>query len=223
MVKLIAALTMLIDHIGVVFSPVSPVYRVVGRLSMPLFAYCIARGFYYSNQHGTVKKYIMNMLLLSLVSQLPYFFMTGKGLNIGFTWMLSLLLLMLSAREYNAQWKRVLSIIIAGLIIFIHIDLKIFPVDYGVSGVVLPLLFYLLIKVGKEGMMDYVLTLLVVCFVFVLSERTAGSAMQIFSVCAAPVLTVSKKWDNKIRFPKWVFYAFFPMHIMALLMIKQLM
>ena len=39
MIKLIAALTMLTDHIGLVLFPDVLMLRLVGRLSMPLFAH----------------------------------------------------------------------------------------------------------------------------------------------------------------------------------------
>lgn len=213
---------MLIDHIGVIFSPATLTYRIIGRLSMPLFAYCVARGFYYSNQHGTVKNYIMKMLILSVVSQLPAQLMTGEGLNICFTWTLSLLLLIVCTRVYEMPWKRVLSIIVAFFIVFIHIELNIFPVDYGISGVTLPLLFYFLIVNKKEGIMDYVVVLFATWVIYILCERSVSSVAQIFSIPSALILTVSKKYDNKIKFPRWVFYTFYPVHIMILLAIKHL-
>ena len=109
MIKMIAALTMLIDHIGIVFSPTIYAYRIIGRLSMPLYAYCIARGFYYSKQHHTLKRYIIRMLILSLASQLPYYWMCGAGLNIGFTWLFSLLLLTIGTAKYDIPCKRIIS------------------------------------------------------------------------------------------------------------------
>ena len=46
MIKLFALITMVIDHIGLVFFPNVIIFRIIGRLSMPLFAYCVARGYY---------------------------------------------------------------------------------------------------------------------------------------------------------------------------------
>ena len=48
MIKLLALLTMLIDHIGVILLKDIIIFRLIGRLAMPLYAYCIARGFYFS-------------------------------------------------------------------------------------------------------------------------------------------------------------------------------
>ena len=43
MLKLIAMLTMLVDHIGLLFFPEIMAFRIVGRIAMPLFAYGIAQ------------------------------------------------------------------------------------------------------------------------------------------------------------------------------------
>ena len=68
MIKLIAAVAMLIDHIGALllydYYDLRIYYnlcRMIGRIALPLFAFCIARGFYFSKQHGTLKKYISNI------------------------------------------------------------------------------------------------------------------------------------------------------------------
>lgn len=45
MLKLIAMLTMLVDHIGLLFFPEIMAFRIVGRIAMPLFAYGIAQGY----------------------------------------------------------------------------------------------------------------------------------------------------------------------------------
>lgn len=42
--KIIAMITMLIDHIGVNLFPSVTILRVIGRLSFPIFAYMIAEG-----------------------------------------------------------------------------------------------------------------------------------------------------------------------------------
>lgn len=46
--KLIAALSMLIDHVGLMFFPNQLWMRAVGRLAFPIFAFFIAEGFRYT-------------------------------------------------------------------------------------------------------------------------------------------------------------------------------
>lgn len=225
MLKLIAALIMLIDHIGFIFFPTKLVFRIIGRLSMPIFAYCIARGFYYSKQHGTQKRYLLNMLAFALVSQLPYCLMIeSEGLNIGFTWLLSLLLLFVSTLAYRSPAVRFAALVAAlGLVCgFVYFGLL--PVDYGIYGVITPLFFYLLIAHKKEGGFAYTFALLISWAVYVLVEqRTPGSLIQVVSVCSVPFLTLSKEFDEKVKLPKLVFYAFYPLHITVLLVLRYLL
>ena len=46
--KIIAALIMVIDHIGYMFFPKVIWIRKVGRLSFPIFAFFVAEGFFYT-------------------------------------------------------------------------------------------------------------------------------------------------------------------------------
>ena len=39
-----AALTMLIDHIGAIFFPTVAMYRIIGRIAFPLYAFLLAEG-----------------------------------------------------------------------------------------------------------------------------------------------------------------------------------
>ena len=44
LLKLIAIAAMLVDHLGARVFPQYPIMRVIGRVSFPIFAYCIAAG-----------------------------------------------------------------------------------------------------------------------------------------------------------------------------------
>lgn len=83
MIKILAALFMLIDHIGMIFFPENYLLRIIGRVSMPLFAYCIARGFYFSEQKGTTGRYARNLFLLPLFPKYRLrFFLFGLRANL---------------------------------------------------------------------------------------------------------------------------------------------
>ena len=43
-IKLIACVFMFIDHLGFIFFPAEPIYRIIGRLAFPLFAFMIGEG-----------------------------------------------------------------------------------------------------------------------------------------------------------------------------------
>ena len=69
LLKAMAFLTMLTDHVGYIFFPSVMWLRIIGRLGFPLFAYCLAVGFVYTK---SVKKYALRLLIFSVVSQ-PFY------------------------------------------------------------------------------------------------------------------------------------------------------
>ena len=76
--QLIAALTMLIDHIGMVFFPAMLAFRAIGRLSFPLFAIGIAQGVRCTQSFW---RYFGRILLTAVLSQPLYMllFATAQG------------------------------------------------------------------------------------------------------------------------------------------------
>ena len=65
--KIIAMISMLIDHIGVALFPYVEIFRIIGRLAFPIFAYMIAEGCRYTKNR---KKYLGIILGMAIVFQL---------------------------------------------------------------------------------------------------------------------------------------------------------
>ena len=53
--KIIAVVTMVVDHVGMLLFPGNIMFRVVGRVSFPLFCFLIVEGFYHTKD---IKKYL---------------------------------------------------------------------------------------------------------------------------------------------------------------------
>ena len=73
-VKIIALVTMLIDHIGYIMyghidTGVYNVLRGIGRISFPLFAFLIAEGFFYTKDE---KKYLLRIMSFAFISEIPF-------------------------------------------------------------------------------------------------------------------------------------------------------
>lgn len=78
--KLIAILSMVIDHVGTAFFPEYPAFRWAGRLAFPIFAYCLTVGLLYTRD---IRKYLLRLGGLrpdfpSLLHPLPFTPGTGK-------------------------------------------------------------------------------------------------------------------------------------------------
>ena len=68
--KIIAAVTMLIDHAGLILFPEQHWMRIVGRIAFPLFAYCIAEGYRYTRHR---LRYFLQIFLLGIGCQIVYY------------------------------------------------------------------------------------------------------------------------------------------------------
>jgi hypothetical protein len=80
--KIIAVVTMIIDHIGFGFSdlarhimhdeiamPLYRIFRCIGRVSMPLFMFCISEGCRYTKD---IKKYALRLFAFMIISYIPF-------------------------------------------------------------------------------------------------------------------------------------------------------
>lgn len=78
-IKLIALVTMIIDHIGYVFGSLegwriiptdyATLFRVIGRIAFPLFSFSIVNGWKYTKNKS---KYLTNLSICAILSQIPY-------------------------------------------------------------------------------------------------------------------------------------------------------
>lgn len=77
LLKILAVIAMTIDHVGLVFGQKgwrlmpngSMIFRDIGRLSFPLFAFCFAQGWHRTRDR---KRYFKNLSIGALVSQIPF-------------------------------------------------------------------------------------------------------------------------------------------------------
>jgi hypothetical protein len=181
---------------------------------MPLFAYSIARGYYYSEQKGKIKKYALNMTAFALVSQLPYHFFVKNTLNIGATWLLSILLLFFLTKERmnGIMFTACMGVFIISVVV---------PVDYGLFGVLYPLCFYLFMLRTRKPL--YAFAGMAVLFAAYAIQNGSSGLSQVFTMLSLPALLLLERWDGLAHINKRFFYVFYPAHIAILLLIKSFM
>lgn len=233
--KLIAIITMAIDHTGAAILPQVPILRVIGRIAFPIFCYTLAAGCVYTRD---MRRYALRMLLLALVSQPLYVLglnhttaaMDALQWNLdplrsAISWyvmswnrpsiLLSLLAGMLLIWCFKDK-KYALAAVIAAVILYFQSYL-----DYGWRGIALMLLFYAFLEQpgasflwvfgfmawwGVSGGGGY-------------KVGPVGFSTQMFAVMALPLIYLPTKTNLKL--PKWFFYLFYPAHLAALYFAQQ--
>lgn len=96
LLKLMALLTMLVDHIGYMYFPNEMLFRIIGRLAFPIFAYQIAIGY---SKTSNLKKYALRLFTFAVITQIPYSFFSPDlafdplHLNVMFTFVISIVML----------------------------------------------------------------------------------------------------------------------------------
>ena len=209
-IKFIALITMTIDHVGVMLFPDLMILRYIGRISFPLFAYMIAEGCFYTRNK---KKHFFLIFGLGVLCQLVYYFALNS-LNQGILIAFSLSVLTIYSIDYafikREQYIRLL--LPAGMLIlnaFLCLYLpKLLPhtdyaVDYGIVGVLLPVLIYL----GKDKSQKLAFT----CLGIILLSLEMGP-WEWYALLALIPLGFYNGEKGRIN-TKYLFYVYYPMHL----------
>ena len=211
MIKWIAFITMVIDHVGLIFFPNLMFLRYIGRVSMPLYAYCLARGFKSSNEKGTLGKYFLKIIIFTVLSEIPYHLVIDDGFNIGVTWVLALVF-MICARHMRQEGFFVGLFSLLGCFLACNI---INPM-YGWYGMVLP--YYFLINMDD----NYNVTWAPMFIEMFLITFLYGNVNQYLALISIPVLWFILPLEKDVKFPNWLNHLAYPCHILLLGFIELL-
>jgi hypothetical protein len=201
MLKIIAYFTMLVDHIGQVYFPDNIIFSIFGRLAFPLFAWGIAKGL---KRTSNFKLYALRLMLLAVISQLPYYFLFHNYyLNVCFTLLDGLLILKLSELKISIWLK--LPIISA---LFILSDAM--SLEYGMYGITTIILFYFF------GTKYYLISLQVIVTIVGISIYNFNP-IQLYALLATFFIIFFERYDFKIN--RAFQYSFYPAHLTLLLLL----
>lgn len=213
--KLIAIITMTIDHVGAVLFPQYYILRVIGRVSFPIFAFLIANGYHYTKD---VKKYSLRLLAFGFIAQYPFAkAFSTTGLNIFFTLFLGLLAMIVFDRIQNKPSKYLIIVALAYLATYLD-------TDYGWFGVILILLFHVFRDNFKKLSISIIALNLVSSSViaYVVFQRYNQFNIRTFVECVSILsLVFIVKYNNeKGRSMKYLFYIYYPLHLLILYFIN---
>lgn len=210
--KLLAALTMLVDHVGVLLFPQVLPLRIIGRISYPVFAFMIAEGCRYTKNK---LRYFLMIFGLGVGCQLVYYFVSGDTyLNILLTFSFSVLLIFLLQRvQTETDWKRRFwwSVAFAsGVFVTIGAD-QLLTIDYGFWGIMTPV--FASLPRGKTKTGSKLPVLMMAVGLLLLAADMKG--IQHYALLAVPLLLLYSGQRGKAKL-KYFFYIFYPVHLVVL-------
>ena len=220
MLKIIAMVSMVFDHAGDMFFPDVLWPRMIGRLAMPIFSFCIAEGYIHTRDKN---KYLLRMCIFALVSEVPFDLAFERNINlthqnIMLTFALAILALRLfdlirgARKETTGKYsigKTVLGSLAVIAIAGISLAVK---ADYHIFAVLSVFLFYVL-----KDTKIYIRSGVGVAFLAL--TRTVGYYCTT-GLSFIPLLLYNGKKGKGL---KWLFYAFYPGHLLLLYVLRMVL
>ena len=218
--KLIAMISMVFDHAGDMFFPDVMWPRMIGRLAMPIFSFFIAEGFSHTRDK---KKYLCRLGIFALISEIPFdLAFEGKigfsHQNIMLSFFLAVVALMLydwiqggtkSEENHASIGKTILGGIAVAAIAALSLLLR---ADYTIFAVIAVFLFYVLRQ-------KHPLVRTGVGVAFLALTRTVGY----YCTTGLSFIPLAMYNGKKGKGLKWLFYGFYPGHLLLLAAIKHIM
>ena len=210
-IKLIAMITMLIDHTGVILFPQYTIFRIAGRIAFPLFAFQLGIGYAHTRNFN---KYVIRILLFGIIIQL-FYLGADLILNVGdpavFNIFFTLALGLLAIYFYDKQkYLLLLSTFLVPLLLgFFGIKN-----DYGVYGIFLILVMYIEKNPVRLAVVMAVLSLIFFNF--------SANNIQIYCLMSLLFIVCPLNFGLKLRIPQYVFYLFYPAHLVLLYLIGMI-
>ena len=208
--KILAVVTMLIDHIGAILFPSVLLFRIIGRLSFPLFCFLISEGLLYT---ANLKGYLERLFFFALISEVPYdlaFHGTvyyPQSQNVFFT-----LFLGLAAISFLHSYlvSRPASALVLALVCVLFAEAL--HTDYGWFGVMLIIIFYCFKNFRTKGVLIFA--------VFNTGYGLLTGTVKLYAALAGfPIFLYNGK-KGRLNW-KYFFYAFYPVHLLLLYFVRK--
>lgn len=223
MLKLIAIITMTVDHIGLYLiedpSLANDILRSIGRIAFPLFAYFIAVGFY---KTSNIKRYFFRLLAYAVIVELcivGYFLATGVNFifeaNVFWVLVIGLLSLILLS---TGKWYYTI------LVVAMMFGSELLKMPYGAYGIGLIIVFGFYRNFYVQVLYFLGLNLIFTDYPFMWAIGAIEFAkypwFQWFSMLA--MIPIYFYNGQRGRGSKWFFYLFYPVHLGAILLVSEL-
>lgn len=209
--KVIAMVTMAIDHAasGLDYFQQSPelyvAMRTIGRMAFPIFAFLVVEGYVHTRSR---RKYARNMLVVALISQVPWalahsdasYWLRG---NVCFTLLLGLLAMYVWDKMQPSPVRRNLCLVA------LFVGAVLLRTDYSYYGVGVILLLYVL---RAHAGLRLLLGACVVARRFFIGVAFGFGLLALYN---------GQRGFIKGSIGKYLFYAFYPLHLLIIYFLQQ--
>jgi len=213
---------MTIDHIGVFLIPGDTIFyiifRSIGRIAFPLFAFLIAQGFIHTK---SISKYLMRLIILAIIFELMLVVIyLVYGIN-----MTHIPFLENNVNRFNIVWALILGLL--GLILLkknsdfsILLVLVLFAfsqfLSYSFYGFGLIIIFGIF-KQYKDQM-KYAIPLTIIYSILPIFSGDYIGLIQLFSLISLLIIYFynQKRGLNH----KYLFYIYYPLHVIILVLLS---
>ncbi len=229
--KIIAAILMVVDHIGYFLYPQYIILRILGRLSFPIFAFMIAEGCYHTRNKW---RYFFGIFGLAVAYQVfNAFFVRDRHMCILVTFFVAILFIYLlqylKERFFfrSTLWRKIFGgfLLLLGVAV-IYLLNRYFSIDYGFWGCLAPS-FACILRKPKTGSVPWLekldrIPIHVLTFgIGLLLLSIDAGWVQMYCLLALPLLLAYSgnrgKWKMKL-----FFYIFYPVHVGIIYIIGRL-
>ncbi len=218
MLKIIACITMLLDHVGATLWPALEL-RIIGRLAFPIYCFLLAEGLHFTKDP---KRYGLRLLMGALLSEIPFdLLFYGRVMPYYHSVMVTLLLGFLYAmviRITQNLWMKI------ALAVPFMIAADKLGTDYGDWGVAMIALFILTRQMPNRKAWQF-WGLMAICWLIGGMTIRLGPVrvpIELFGVLAlVPIGLYSGEKSTRSNWVQRLFYLFYPVHLAVLWLIQE--
>lgn len=216
--KMVAIIAMVIDHVVYLFFPKIFILRIIGRLTLPIMAYLITEGY---RRTRNVNKYMSRLAIAAFISMIPYHLVFQHSyFNILFDLLFGLLNIYITDKLHE-EWKK-WTVVIFFLVVSIILN-----TDGMLGASVLVYLFHRyrdnFKKMAISMAILYSLQLIMITIVSIAAHDLSNLYnytiwIRPFALCS--LFFIHKYNGVKGRSIKYLFYIFYPGHLLILYFIN---
>ena len=211
--KILACITMLIDHVGATIIPDMNL-RIIGRLAFPIYCFLLVEGIRYTRN---VKKYALRLLTGALLSEMPFDLLFFGRI----TWAHQSVMVTLLVGMAAVLWGRKQKYWLAFPVCFLAAEFL--NTDYGGWGVALICMFALTQELPHRHWLQLAgMTLVFWCMdSYVLHFGSVGIPIEFFGLSALiPIWLYNGEKGIRGKGFQYAAYAFYPLHMLTLYLFR---